>query len=1003
MDDLGTNQKPDSIQVVLQSLEYKTTPGKSVEINILLTNPNPTGDYFKVSLLGIPPSWFTYTGPPAIWVPEGGQEKATFNFCPPEATEETIGSYPARVQVVSQSTPENKKEIEIILTVAAEEKPKQAILLRVESSDLPAIPGSEVQIPIAVSNLTQEPEFLELSVQGVPASWVSLPSPVITLMGGEEKKVDLVLKIPASPEIRAGYLPLKVIALSQKDPTQKAEVEVKLGVAAFESLGRVGVLLGSVQFSAAPGSSLAVPITVLNRGLEADTFRIGVEGIPLNWISTTTPVNPLKPGENKEISLLIRPPLSPSSQAGRTRFRIVVASQGTPNEIVKVDCILTVSAFTQFSAELDPPVVAAGQPVRVRVKNEGNTQQVVLLTCVSQNDQLSFEYMQPESFVQPETAEASTLPQAPGEQAQDPTLLSIPAGETAAFIFTARPRQRPLIGGAVSYPYQVSVKSKQKEVPSLAGQVTGRGLIPVWALATVLVLGFCLFLSFGFLLFRPSPQTNRATQTAAAITMQAGVETQFLLTSTALSVGVTQTIIANQTEAALAGQEDTDGDGLINQREAEFGTDPNNPDTDGDGLLDGEEVFQAQTNPLNPDTDGDGLKDGDEVRRGTNPLNADTDGDGLRDGDEVRLSTNPLNPDTDGDGLLDGRETPPCPDPLNPDSDRDGVVDGRDLDPCDANNPSLTATAAVLQPTATPVPPTAAPTQPPAQPTTQPTSVNPTTPPVGNLPRFSGMVLFETDRDGNPEVYTTDDAGHLKRMTNSPSTDVQAAWSTDMQRVAFTSNRDGQNEIYLMNADGTNPVNLTNNPADDQQPAWSVDGKWITFTSNRDGNFEIYILRLSNNVLLNLTNNPANDTQPDWVRSMSQDVAGEFIVFTSDRDGNNEIYRMGTDGTAVTNLTANPANDQMADGSPDGSLVAFTTNQNGNTEVYSMRIDGQNQTNLTNNPASDFGPAWSLDQAWVAFTTDRDGNREVYLLKPGTSEVYNLTSNPYQDQVSDWR
>ena len=262
MDDLGTNQKPDSIQVVLQSLEYKTTPGKSVEINILLTNPNPTGDYFKVSLLGIPPSWFTYAGPPAIWVPEGGQEKATFNFCPPEATEETIGSYPAWVQVVSQSAPENKKEIEIILTVAAEEKPKQAILLRVESSELPAIPGSEVQIPIAVSNLTQEPEFLELSVQGVPASWVSLPSPVITLMGGEEKKVDLVLKIPASPEIRAGYLPLKVIALSQKDPTQKAEVEVKLGVAAFESLGRVGVLLGSVQFSAAPGSSLAVPITV---------------------------------------------------------------------------------------------------------------------------------------------------------------------------------------------------------------------------------------------------------------------------------------------------------------------------------------------------------------------------------------------------------------------------------------------------------------------------------------------------------------------------------------------------------------------------------------------------------------------------------------------------------------------------------------------------------------------------------------------------------------------
>ena len=83
---------------------------------------------------------------------------------------------------------------------------------------------------------------------------------------------------------------------------------------------------------------------------------------------------------------------------------------------------------------------------------------------------------------------------------------------------------------------------------------------------------------------------------------------------------------------------------------------------------------------------------------------------------------------------------------------------------------------------------------------------------MGNLPRFSGMVLFESDRDGNPEVYTTDDAGHLKRMTNSPSTDVQAAWSTDMQRVAFTSNRDGQNEIYLMNADGTKSGQLNQQP-----------------------------------------------------------------------------------------------------------------------------------------------------------------------------------------------
>ena len=78
---------------------------------------------------------------------------------------------------------------------------------------------------------------------------------------------------------------------------------------------------------------------------------------------------------------------------------------------------------------------------------------------------------------------------------------------------------------------------------------------------------------------------------------------------------------------------DNDADGLNNDQEAEFSTDPNNRDTDGDDLTDGEEVNQLGTNPLNQDTDDDGLLDGVEVRQGqTDPLNADTDGDGIQDG-----------------------------------------------------------------------------------------------------------------------------------------------------------------------------------------------------------------------------------------------------------------------------------------------------------------------------------------------------------------------------------
>jgi len=964
MDNSSMDNKSNSVIVTLESSEYTIPIGSSAEIVVFLANPSLTGDYFKVMLLGIPPSWITSSGPPAVWVPSGGQEKVILNIHPPAPPEAVSGSYFARLHVFSQSAPEKGKELEILLKILPLAESKGIIQLRTESDELKAIPGSELKIPLTVSNLSQEANFVELSVQGVPTSWVSLPSPVITLYGSEQKRVELILKIPSTPEIRAGYLTLKITASNQKDPSIKDEIGVKLGIAAFESQGRVGVMLSSVHFSAAPGSSLTIPITVLNRGLEGDAFRLGVEGIPLSWVSTSAPLIPLAPGENKEIALLVRPTLSPSSQAGRYKFHILVASQKTPELAVYVDCIMTVAAYARFSAELEPEEVKTGQPVRVNVKNDGNIQQVFHLSCASQNDQLLFEFLQPqgakaqikqaspESSVQKnENVSAGSQPSGvlnsqPAsstvtavEQAGDPTVLPIPPGESGAFRFSTRPRQRKLIGGAVSYPYTVTVKSQQQEAPTLTGKVIGQGSIPIWLLLVVFILCISVFL-VAILLNRKQTQTGSATQTYAA--------------QTTLTAGATQTIAANQTAAAITGQLDSDGDGLTDQREAELGTNPYNPDTDGDRSWDGV---------------------------------------------EVQLGTNPLNPDTDSDGLLDGSEAPPCPDPLKPDSDGDGIIDGKDMDPCDANNPALTSTAISLLPTSTTIPPTATPTE---TPTETPIEVTPS-PTSISLPRFGGVILFESDRDGNPEIYAVDDAGHISRMTDNPNADTQAAWDPSMQRIAFTTNRDGQSEIYLMNADGSNPINLTNNPADDQQPAWSVDGQWIAFTSNREGNYEVYILQVNGTEVINLTNNPGNDTQPNWVRSTTFDPSGELIVFTSDRDLNQEIYRMKTDGSEATNLTGNPASDQMAKGSPDGALVAFTTNRDGNQEIYTIRIDGQNQVNQTNNLSNDFGPSWAPTQAWIAFTTDLVGNREVYIIKPGALEVYNITNHPYQDQVSDWR
>ncbi|HKZ82496.1 MAG TPA: hypothetical protein VJ793_02430 [Anaerolineae bacterium] len=83
-------------------------------------------------------------------------------------------------------------------------------------------------------------------------------------------------------------------------------------------------------------------------------------------------------------------------------------------------------------------------------------------------------------------------------------------------------------------------------------------------------------------------------------------------------------------------------------------------------------------------------------------------------------------------------------------------------------------------------------------------------------------------------------------------------------KMAFASDRDGDFDIYLMNTDGTRPINLTDNTANDLELAWSPDGTQIAFTSNRDGNFEIYTIKADGTGAMRLTDDPGIDGMPSW-------------------------------------------------------------------------------------------------------------------------------------------
>jgi hypothetical protein len=144
------------------------------------------------------------------------------------------------------------------------------------------------------------------------------------------------------------------------------------------------------------------------------------------------------------------------------------------------------------------------------------------------------------------------------------------------------------------------------------------------------------------------------------------------------------------------------------------------------------------------------------------------------------------------------------------------------------------------------------------------------------------------------------------------------------------SERDTNLEIYVMDADGGNPVRLTETDEWEYLPAWSPDGEQIAFLSNRDNDAEIYVMNVDGSNPVRLTDAEGFDSTPTWTAD------GTHIIFLTDRDGNQEVYRMTATGGNPTNLTNNPVmDDGFATIAPDGTIV-YRTRITNNVDIHDM-------------------------------------------------------------------
>ena len=264
---------------------------------------------------------------------------------------------------------------------------------------------------------------------------------------------------------------------------------------------------------------------------------------------------------------------------------------------------------------------------------------------------------------------------------------------------------------------------------------------------------------------------------------------------------------------------------------------------------------------------------------------------------------------------------------------------------------------------------------------------------------LSEQIAFSSNRDGNLEIYLMNpDGSNIQRLTFNNANDWDVVWSSDRSKIAFSSARDGNDEIYTMESDGSNQQRLTYHSAIDRYPSWSPDGTKIVFSSARDGNLELYLMDSNGSNIQRLTNNGVDDIDPSW----SPD--GSRIAYSSNPDGsyNYEIFMMNSDGSNQHQITYNSYfSDHNPSWSPNGNEIAFAASYQGIYSIYVILADGSNQHRITFNGSNRF-PAWSPDGARIVFSSNRDGNYEIYVMDSNGGNQQRLTFDGGWDWDPTW-
>jgi TolB protein len=264
-------------------------------------------------------------------------------------------------------------------------------------------------------------------------------------------------------------------------------------------------------------------------------------------------------------------------------------------------------------------------------------------------------------------------------------------------------------------------------------------------------------------------------------------------------------------------------------------------------------------------------------------------------------------------------------------------------------------------------------------------------------------LTFSSDRDRErakssvanrdvQEIYIADyDGANPRRVTNTTTLNITPVWSPDNQAIAYTSYRPaGQFGTYqdiilsfIQTGERTMPAN-GNPQRQNYLPIFSPDGSKIAFTTNRDGNPEIYVMNRDGSGLRRMTNNPAIDVTPTW------SPTGNQLAWVSDRTGAPHIYVMNVDGTGQRQLIGEFC-DRPTWASGQFNEIAYAARTGPGYDIKLYSFSKGETTRLTDGIGSNESPAFSPNGRHIAFTSTRNGKSQVFTIDRDGNNLRQIT------------